>query len=133
MEAANKINLLLALCIVLISVLLYKLPDEPNKLLVSWDQLDLLVQSEIRNFPYQPDRVRIREVAVNENLTRRVTTLNVNQDYPQTRFHMQISDAVKPFGGYTYAMVSIPDKMTTIHIKFSGTITRTIVFLPEED
>jgi hypothetical protein len=132
MESANKINILLSLCIVLISVLLVLYPQEKTEVLSSWEDLDTLIFTEIRNFPHQPARVRSRQVPVNEFLTRRIITLNVDSGFPQTRFHMQIAGVLRPLDGYTYSLVSMPDKMSSIHIMFNGTIVSTIVFVPAE-
>jgi hypothetical protein len=132
METAHKINLLLLLCILLISVLLFRFPQDDSKVLASWDELEELIHTEIRNFPHQPVRVRSRQVPVNDMLTRRIITVNIQPDFPQTRFHIQLASVLTPYEGYTYSMVSLPDKMATIHVLFNGTIVSTVVFVPAE-
>ncbi|MCC5925137.1 MAG: hypothetical protein JJU41_01135 [Bacteroidetes bacterium] len=118
----------LVLCNIAAVLLLTTTGSNRVEVLESWTQLDNELLSFIQDFGHPPERVRIRTIEATPVLTRKTITIDINQGYPQTEFHRQLNRTLQRYGATTYANVSFPDRLSTIHILFDDTVVRTIRF-----
>jgi hypothetical protein len=128
MYTSKHLVFALLLCNIVAGLLLATTKSDEREVVESWVQLDNTILEFIQDFSHPPHRVRIRSTEVNDRLTRKTITVDIGQGYTQTEFHRQLNRKMHRYGGTTYAIVSFPDRMATIHIVFDNTIVRTIRF-----
>lgn len=128
MYTSKHLVIALLLCNLAAGLLLLTSKPVEIRPLSSWEELDNNLLAFIQDFGFPPHRVRIRSTEVNDRLTRKTITVDIHQGYPQTEFHRLLSREVAVFGADTYANVQFPERLSTIHIMFDGTIVRTIRF-----
>lgn len=128
MNKLTRLNIILLLSIVITAYLHVLVEPAHEKQFKSWNELDELVLQHIQDYGHQAQRVRLRSIEVNERLTRRVITVDIGSSYTQTDFHRQLQLFLMPYGAKLYATVEFPEKTSTIHILFDGTVARTIRF-----
>jgi hypothetical protein len=126
MKSTKQLFILLLLSIVVTVLLLNYLPKNEQKRFESWDELDNFIIYNIQHFDTPAIRIRHRTFEVKENFSRRTYTVDIPRRYPQTLFHKQLADTLRYYGADTYAEVSFPDRLLTIHIMFDQTLARSI-------
>lgn len=133
MLADKKLLILLFLCNLAAIVLLLTTEMDETKSLSDWNELDQLLLTTIQDFRQPPHRVQIRTIDAHENLDRKVITVDISEDYPQTEFHRTVLRQLQSYRGETYALVTFPDQMLTIYVMFEDTVVRTIRFRTWEE
>jgi hypothetical protein len=126
MKSIKQLLTLLSLSIVVSVVLLAYTPTNEQIRFESWDDLDNFIIHNIQHFDTPAIRIRHRTYEVTDDFSRRTYTVDIPRGYPQTLFHKQLADTLRYYGADTYAEVSFPDRLLTIHILFEETLARSI-------
>jgi hypothetical protein len=122
----QKILFLLTSCIFLAGTLLLIGPNSPVKVFSSDHEFEEFVLKQVYDFGYPHQRVRTRNVFVNESFSRQIITIDIDQRFPRTLFHKTIADSLRPFGVSTYGVVQLTEPVTEIHLIQQNTVTKTI-------
>ncbi|MCH8495374.1 MAG: hypothetical protein LAT57_07045 [Balneolales bacterium] len=128
MNKLSRLNIILLLSIVVTAYLHVLIEPAHEKQFESWNELDELIIRHIQDYGHPAQRVRLRSVEVNDRLTRRIITVDIDPSYTQTDFHRQLQLLLRPYGAKLYATVEFPERISTIHVLFDGTVARTIRF-----
>lgn len=121
----NVLFLLIA-CITVSTVLLFLGPVNSVKVFTTEQEFEEFLLKQVYDFGYPHDRVRTREVQVNDTFSRQIITVDVNGSFPKTRFHKSLADSLLPYGVSTYAVVQMTDPVTEIHLSQNKTVLKTI-------
>ena len=122
----RTILFLLIGCTLLAGVLVAWTPAEPMKNFVNETEFNQYVLKQIYDFGYKNDRVRTRNIEVNDRFSRFIITVDVPSDFPQTLFHKTLSDSLRTYGISTYAVRNLPDPTLEIHLINRNTVVTTI-------
>lgn len=126
MKSTKQLLILLLLSIVVTMLLLNYLPKDEQQRFESWVEFDNFILYNIQHFDTPAIRIRHRTYEVSDDFSRRTYTVDIPRGYPQTLFHKQLADTLRYYGADTYAEVSFPDRLLTIHILFEETLARSI-------
>ena len=122
----RNILFLLAACVVLSGSLLFFGPVESVKVFTSEQGFEEYLLKQVYDFGYPHERVRTREIQVNDSFSRQIITVDINGSFPKTWFHKTLADSLRPYGVTTYAVVQMADPVTEIHLSQHETVTKTI-------
>jgi len=122
----RNILFLLAACVVLSGLLLFFGPVESVKVFTSEQGFEEYLLKQVYDFGYPHERVRTREIQVNDSFSRQIITVDINGSFPKTRFHKSLADSLFPYDISTYAVVQMTEPVTEIHLSHDNTVLKTI-------
>jgi hypothetical protein len=122
----RKILFLLLGCVIISGILVLLGPVNSVKEFTSEQQFEDFLLKQVYDFGYPHERVRTREVQVNESFSRQIITVDINGNFPKTRFHKGLADSLRPYGVTTYAVVQMTDPVTEIHLSMNRTVVKTL-------
>lgn len=124
---AGKLLIILGLCVLTAGVLLALMPATTENSFRNWEELDEFLLKQVHDFGYRSDRVRTRTIQVHETFSRKIITVDIPRNFPQTLFHKQLADSLRAYGATTYAVVHLPDPNLEIHVIIDGTVVRSLL------
>ncbi len=122
----RNILFLLTACVILSGSLLVLGPVNSVKVFTSEQAFEDFLLIQVYNFGYPHERVRTREIQVNEGFSRQIITIDIARDFPRTRFHKNLADSLRPYGVTTYGVVQMTEPITEIHLSLDNTVLKTI-------
>lgn len=121
----NVLFLLIA-CVSVSAVLLLLGPVKSVKVFTSEQEFEEFLLRQVYDFGFPHERVRTREVKVNDSFSRQIITVDIKGSFPKTRFHKSLADSLLPYDVSTYAVVQMTDPVTEIHLSQNKTVLKTI-------
>lgn len=126
LNSSRNLLILLSSCVVLAGTLLAWTPLQHPKIFTTESDFDAFVMQQIYDFGYPHERIRTRSIRVHDDFSRKVITVDVTRDFPETLFHKTLADSLRLFSIDTYAVVPLPDPDLEIHLIDRNTVVTTI-------
>ncbi|MTI88153.1 MAG: hypothetical protein FH748_09310 [Balneolaceae bacterium] len=120
------ITILLVLSCVVSGIILASSPAYKTKSLRSFSTLDSLINLKLEDARILPAHIRPYTIRIDSSFERKVYRVKVPSRFSKTRFHLNLHDALLPYGIESPAKVTLPAHDMDIYVYEENTIFRTI-------
>ena len=124
--------LLLTSCIVSAFLLAYT-SAPVSRPLTSFSQSDSLIYNDLYKFNISDDQIRVQNVSVDSNLTRKKYTVNLAPEFSKTQLHNELHQTFYNYGVRTPADIIFPYQDFRIHLMYNGTVFRSITLATDPE
>lgn len=124
--------LLFVSCIITGLLLIYSSPASLQQL-HSFAQADTLIMNNITKFNIGDDQIRLSNIRIDTNFTRKFYRVNTPPGFSKTLLHAELNRAFHPLSVATPAKISLPEEDMLIQLIYRGTVFRSISIQTDPD
>ncbi|MFU8812052.1 MAG: hypothetical protein ACNA78_03735 [Balneolaceae bacterium] len=103
----------------------------PSPALQSQAQLDELINAVFEEHRLPKETMRIQTVQIDSLFERKIYRVPVAPSHSKTDIHLSLHEKLRPYGVNLYGAVEFPERNLHLHVRYNGTIHRTIIMLNE--
>lgn len=96
-------------------------------------QADSLIEYELKSFSIHEQQIRRSSIEVDSTFSRAIYHIDLPAGFSKTQLHAELNRKFYPLGISTPARISFPDQQMQIHLKYKGTVFRTITLNTDPD
>lgn len=127
------IALLLLISCIISGAILFTASDRAPKTLQSFAHADSLIEYEFMSFSIDEQQISRSSVEADSTFSRKIYHVDLPAGFSKTQFHAELNKRFYPLDISTPAQISFPDQQMRIHLKYHGTIFRTITLNTDSD
>ncbi|WP_142713940.1 hypothetical protein [Fodinibius sediminis] len=105
----------------------------PSRQLQSLAEADSLIEYELANFSISSNQVNQVSIDIDSSFSRKIYKVDLPPGFSKTQLHAELNRTFHPLGISTPALVTFPDQKMQIHLRYEGTIVRTITLNTNQD